>query len=247
MYQEERLQAILNYLKQAGRISVEEICRRYGVSRDTARRDLVRLAGRGAIIRTHGGAILPVARENGKPYCERLMADIKEKRRIAARAAALVTGGDCVIFDASTTVLACAEQLADLACTVVTNGVDVAAALAAKENITVIMLGGRLCHEHRFVYGAATIDALAGCFADKFFTGAGGLSEHGITVDDDEDAAVTRKMINQSKQVIVLADPSKLEKPPGSRYANYPGSTLSLPPAGRPKPSPSCSPAIMSA
>ena len=68
MYQEERMQLILDYLSKNKRISVEEICKLYDVSRDTARRDLVNLEKQGAIIRTHGGAILPVPNEEIKSY-----------------------------------------------------------------------------------------------------------------------------------------------------------------------------------
>ncbi|WP_371361814.1 HTH-type transcriptional repressor GlcR [Sporomusa rhizae] len=212
MYQEERMQAILDYLKQNKRISADEICRLYDVSRDTARRDLVSLADRGAVIRTHGGAILPASHDSCKPYSERIVTDVKEKQHIAACAARLIKQGDCVIFDASTTVLACAELLDDVPFTLITNAINVADVIATKENITLIMLGGRLRHRHRYFYGATTLNTLSECFADKLFIGAAGFSEHGLTVDHDEDAAVIRKMISQAKQAVVLADSSKFGK-----------------------------------
>lgn len=43
MYQEERLLKILEYLKQHQAMSVQDICTQFEVSRDTARRDIVRL------------------------------------------------------------------------------------------------------------------------------------------------------------------------------------------------------------
>jgi DeoR/GlpR family transcriptional regulator of sugar metabolism len=52
IFQEERLIAIVQYLKNHKRISVEEICDLYEVSRDTARRDMVKLEESGQIIRT---------------------------------------------------------------------------------------------------------------------------------------------------------------------------------------------------
>lgn len=55
MFQEERLLKILEYLKQHQSMSVQEICTQFDVSRDTARRDIVRLVQEGVVIRTHGG------------------------------------------------------------------------------------------------------------------------------------------------------------------------------------------------
>ena len=57
MFQEERLISIVDYLKSNKRISVDQICGLYDVSRDTARRDMVKLEEQGAIVRTRGGAI----------------------------------------------------------------------------------------------------------------------------------------------------------------------------------------------
>lgn len=43
MYQEERMLKIVDYLQLHKRISVDDICEFFNVSRDTARRDLVKL------------------------------------------------------------------------------------------------------------------------------------------------------------------------------------------------------------
>jgi len=59
MNQDERTHAIVQYLKEKQKIQLEDICELYGVSRDTARRDLVKLEEDGAIIRIRGGAMLP--------------------------------------------------------------------------------------------------------------------------------------------------------------------------------------------
>ncbi|MGP3780626.1 DeoR family transcriptional regulator [Bacillus sp. 4A_MP3] len=55
MYQEERLIAIMEYLKQHRRITAEQICSLLHISRDTARRDLVKLKERGPLSE-HGAA-----------------------------------------------------------------------------------------------------------------------------------------------------------------------------------------------
>lgn len=80
MYQEERLLSILDFLQKNKRISVEEICTMFHVSRDTARRDLVKLEVENSIIRTRGGAILPSIQEEIKNYSKRLETVSQEKR-----------------------------------------------------------------------------------------------------------------------------------------------------------------------
>lgn len=59
LYQEERLLSIMEFLKEHNRISVDQICSLFDVSRDTARRDLVGPEEEKANFRTRGGAILP--------------------------------------------------------------------------------------------------------------------------------------------------------------------------------------------
>lgn len=98
MYQEERLISIIDYLKEHKRISVEQICSLFGVSRDTARRDLVKLQEQGAIIRTRGGAILPTVHDEVKDYSGRLGMVSEEKSMIGKAAASLIREGDRMIW-----------------------------------------------------------------------------------------------------------------------------------------------------
>lgn len=206
------MQLILDFLKENKRISVEEICNFYKISRDTARRDLVNLEKQGTIIRTHGGAILPTSQEEVKSYSERLLYGIEEKHKIAKLGISLIKERDTVILDTSTTVQACAELLENKQYTIITNSINLADIFSKKPKIKMLLLGGKLNNEHRFLYGTETTNMLSNYFAHKAFIGALGVSERGITVADDEDAAVMKKMIEQSKEVIVLASHTKFNK-----------------------------------
>lgn len=212
MYQLERMQSILEYLKKNNRISVEEICTLYNVSRDTARRDLVNLEKKGLITRTHGGAVLPMSHEEIKGYSARLHSSSEEKKLIGTLAASLIKEGDNIIMDTSTTVQATAELLQVSNCTVITNSINLADILLKNTGVNLHLLGGKLEPEHRFLYGSSTINMLSNYFVDKAFIGALGISEKGLTTSHEEDAFVMKKMIEQSKQVIVLADHSKFGK-----------------------------------
>ncbi|MDY7046028.1 DeoR/GlpR family DNA-binding transcription regulator [Virgibacillus sp. M23] len=219
MYQEERLIGILEFLQRNNRISVEQICSLFAISRDTARRDLVKLEEEQAIIRTRGGAILPAYHNEVKSYSNRLTMVSIEKKSIGKKAAMLIYPRDRIILDASTTVQSCAEQLNNINCTIITNSINQADLLSTKSEMNIQLLGGTLEKDHRYLYGPSVISKLSEYLVDKAFIGVVGISEHGLTVAHEEDGIVKRKMMQQAKQVIVLADSTKLGKSDFFRFA----------------------------
>ncbi len=212
MYQEERMELILEYLKKHKRINVETICNLYGVSRDTARRDLVKLEKQGAILRTHGGALLKTLQKDFKNYKDRLLDSSKEKKEIGKVAASLIKNGEKIMMDTSTTVQFCAEFLEVENCSIITNSINVAHLLSDKSEVKIHLLGGQLHQKHCYLYGPSTIEILSNYYAHKAFIGTGGITEKGLTVVEEEDGYVTKKMIEQAEEVILLADHSKFGK-----------------------------------
>ncbi|QDP40339.1 DeoR/GlpR family DNA-binding transcription regulator [Radiobacillus deserti] len=211
MYQEERIISIMNYLKKHNRISVENICSLFNVSRDTARRDLVKLEELGEIVRTRGGAILPSSPSQPvADYTSRLKVGSHQKKEIGRKAASLVKPGDKIILDASTTVQSCAEQIGPVPCTIITNSINQADILSSNHVANIFLLGGMLEKQHRFLYGASVLEKLSSYYVDKAFIGVVGISEQGLTIAQEEDGMVKRKVIQQAKQVIVLADHTKI-------------------------------------
>jgi DeoR family transcriptional regulator, carbon catabolite repression regulator len=212
MYQEERLALIMEHLRHHRRISIDEICEKFNVSRDTARRDLVKLNQQGEIVRTRGGAILPTLSKHIFPYEQRLKTEPESKRKIGQLAASLINDGDYLILDASTTVQFAAEYIHTKNNVVVTNSIDIAAILAKKPHIRVHLLGGVLHSEQHYIYGSRAIETLKEYYVDKLFLGACGVSSDGITTPYEEEAFLIREMIQRADQVIVLIDHSKFNK-----------------------------------
>ena len=59
--------------------------------------------------------------------------------------------------------------------------------------------------------GPTAIEMLSGVFMDKTFIGACGVdAQRGVTTIEPDEAAVFRAMVRQAKQVIVVADSSKI-------------------------------------
>lgn len=209
MYQEERMLHILDYLSEHRRITIEDICQLFQVSRDTARRDLVRLEEQNSIIRTRGGALLSIGKITIPSYKDRLNTVSTEKKQIGHRAAQLIKGGERIILDSSTTVQACAEFIDAPGCTVITNSINQADVLSDKQDISVHLLGGQLQSQHRYVYGSAAIETLSHYFAERAFIGVGSISAKGLTSLSVEEGRIKHKMMQQAEMVVVLADHSK--------------------------------------
>ncbi|ANY69419.1 DeoR family transcriptional regulator [Paenibacillus sp. BIHB 4019] len=209
MFQEERLNAIIEHLNQHQRIDIKDICQQFNVSRDTARRDLLKMEESGLIIRTHGGAMLPTKEKAIYEYKERLVRESDEKREIGHFAASLVKNGDFIMMDASTTVQFAAEHLSSENIVVVTNSIDIADVVSRKKSARAILLGGELHPRHRFLFGQSTINKLSDYYVDKLFLGACGITAEGLSYPQEEDGVVKREMIKRAKQVILLADHTK--------------------------------------
>ncbi|SEC68120.1 DeoR/GlpR family DNA-binding transcription regulator [Paenibacillus sp. GP183] len=221
IFQEERLIAIVKYLKNHKRISVEEICDLYEVSRDTARRDMVKLEESGHIIRTRGGAILPTLSKEVGNYEQRMKDESSSKLTIGRLAATLIQDGDYLLMDASTTVFHAAAAMQARHNIVVTSSIEIAAILTRKEDVTIHILGGLLDKKHHSVVGAKALEMLADYHVDKLFIGTCGITSEGLSAPNEEDGYLTREMMRRADQVIVLADHSKFGKRLFYRLADF--------------------------
>jgi DeoR family transcriptional regulator of aga operon len=209
-----RLQ-ISELVRQHGSVQVASLARRFGVSAQTVRKDLRYLAERGVMARAYGGAIdsSVVGAVLTEPNYEAKFTHLDEKRRIGVRAAALIKPGDTVVIDSGTTGIQLAEALPDIDVTVVTNDFGVLTALAPKNSITLVMLGGELRRRNMAFYGGLTVDALDALHVDKLFLGVDGFDlERGITTHYEPEALLNRKMVEASRQVIAITDSSKFGK-----------------------------------
>jgi len=209
----ERRQQISALVRERGSVQVAPLATRFGVSMQTIRKDLHYLEKRGVAERSYGGAISADAvNVVGEPPLETKRAShIDEKARIGALAASMVQPGDSIVLDSGTTTLQIAHHLPDDEdITVLTNDLDILCALARKERVRVVMLGGTLRRRNRAFYGAQTENALEDLHVDKLFLGVDGFDlERGITTHFEPEALLNRKMVKAARQVIAVTDKSK--------------------------------------
>lgn len=223
MYAEERQQAIADLLSLRGRLSVSELAAEYEVTTETVRRDLSVLERAGVVRRVHGGAVPAEALtvlESRVDDRDRARAD--EKEAIARAALALLPpSGGSVLLDAGTTTARLAALLPrDIALTVVTNAVPIAARLAGMPNIDLHLLPGRVRATTQAAVGESTVEALRLLRTDVAFLGTNGLSlGHGFSTPDAGEAAAKRAMVRATQKAVVLADSSKLGREHTVRFA----------------------------
>lgn len=215
MYAEERQHEIVTRARELGRVSVAELATRFDVTPETIRRDLDTLAGKGLLSRVHGGAVpaekLHLAEAS---VGAREVSFPEEKLAIAHRAAALLPRreGLTVLVDAGTTTSRLCALIPGWVQLVVTNSVPSAAALSARADMDVLLLGGQVRGITQATVGAEALTGLARLHVDVAFLGTNGFSvRHGFSTPDPSETAIKQAMVACAREVIVLADSSKLD------------------------------------
>ncbi|MGW3097495.1 DeoR/GlpR family DNA-binding transcription regulator [Streptomyces sp. NPDC001102] len=199
---EERRRGILETARRDGSVDVGQLAVELRVSKETVRRDLNALERHGLVRRTHGGAHPVESAGFETTLAFRTTMHVPEKSRIAGAAVELLGDAETVYIDEGYTPQLIAAALPrDRPLTVVTASLSTAGALAAAENINVLLLGGR-------VRGGtlATVDhwatrMLSGFAIDLAFVGANGISrQYGLTTPDPAVGALKAEVMRVAKR-----------------------------------------------
>jgi DeoR family glycerol-3-phosphate regulon repressor len=217
---EERQKLIAAMVNQRGSLSITEIQRRLKVSRETIRRDLLLLADRNLLRKTHGGAL---SLERGEPaIAVREEINVEAKRAIGRLAASLVPDGASVILATSSTVQHVADMLrAREGLTVFTNSIAICGKLAGHNKNHVYMLGGEVQAINGATLGRDATTMLGHYFADFAFIGAGAISPNGWVMDfTREEGELHGLMLQSARTAVVVADSSKFNRFAPVRVSN---------------------------
>jgi DeoR family transcriptional regulator of aga operon len=186
----------------------------FDVSPATIRRDLQVLEDQKLLSRTHGGAVAAdVSYE--LPVRYRIGQHREEKLRIARTAANRLPKGPVTLgLTGGTTTHALARLLAQrVDLTVVTNALNIAAELALRPRLKLIMTGGVSRTQSYELVGPIADQALAGLNIEVAVIGVDGISARGgLTTHDEIEAHTNATMIRSSDRVVVVADGSKIGK-----------------------------------
>jgi DeoR/GlpR family transcriptional regulator of sugar metabolism len=179
-----RQAALLRLVGEQGFGTVEGLARRFGVSTQTVRRDIIALTARGLLQRFHGGAGPAGAVRLG--HAEKSERQRTAKASIGAAAAARIPQGASLFLGVGTTAEASAVALAtrsDLR--VFTNNMQAALRLAEPDGPMVRVLGGTLWGADGSLVGGEAVRALSGLALDIAVIACSGFDATGAPCDFD--------------------------------------------------------------
>lgn len=213
MFIEERHNEISEIIKVNGKITISEITGKYGISDESARRDLRLLEQKGICKRTHGGAIL-AGQVSVRPPKNRNFDDMpifdnyKEISRIAAN---MIRENDTVYLTGGSFGYIMISFLPrNIHYTLIVNSVDIAKALREFDNVDVYIAGGKMRQS------GSLVDSFASNFVSHlhfdlcFITGAGVTADFGLSNGTDETATFQRAVIKNSRKKYLLMPSAKV-------------------------------------
>ena len=210
-----RRAAIAKMVKEESAVTVAKLLERFDVSAETIRKDLLYLERNNALVRVHGGAVPPLHAQPFRDFPLRLDEHRTEKRELSRLAVKLIAEYDCIAIDAGTTAIEFAEELKKNfhSLTVVTYSMDVFERLHDYKNFKVILCGGTYLEKERAFYGVFANKMLDDIHLQKSFIFPSAISlKKGVYDYQPQILELQKKLIENSDNVIVLADSSKYEK-----------------------------------
>jgi DeoR family fructose operon transcriptional repressor len=221
MFPEERRQWLVERARTDGRLDVAAVSDELSVAVETIRRDLNQLESHGLLRRVHGGAI-PVERVGYEGALAARAATMNdEKARLAKAATDLLDDAESIYLDEGSTIQWMVDRLpADRQLTVVTNALPTAVALAARPNVTLFVLGGRVRNHTLGAVDHWATGMLDDLSIDLAFMGTNGISvERGLTTPDPAVAAVKSAAVAAAARSVLVADRTKFGVDSFCRFA----------------------------
>ena len=208
----ERQNEILKAITENTYITVNELAQMLYTSPSSIRRDLAHLQNLGLVKRSHGGVSQPELTGSVAGFYKRATKNVKEKRAIAKKAATLLSGGQSILLDSSTTAGFLLPYIAKLdSPTVFTNNLETAAS-AVKLGIRTHCLGGCSINGSVSLGGAQTYRAISEIHADIVFFSSQALSRNGVISDATEAENYVRVlMLEHAEQSVFLCDSEKFD------------------------------------
>jgi DeoR/GlpR family transcriptional regulator of sugar metabolism len=205
----ERREVIAGRLAQGQSVGATALADEFAVSPDAIRRDLRMLAAEGRCRRVYGGA-LPVSPASSA-MAVRAGEAIERKLALAKAAIELIRPGEFLFLDNGSTNSALARLLPDLDLTVATNSAAVAASLANRRDLRLLLIGGVVTPEIGGCVDATSVLAIQQMNIDRCFLGACSVScGEGISAFDPADALFKRALMARSRAVVVMVATDKL-------------------------------------
>jgi DeoR family glycerol-3-phosphate regulon repressor len=206
---------LLDVVRARGSVTVEELADGLGVTLQTVRRDVQRLAESGLLTRFHGGVRVPSSTIENIAHTQRESLNADGKAAIARAVAGQVPNDCSLIINIGTTTEAIARALlGHHGLRVITNNLNVAAILSSNARCEVIVAGGVVRPRDRGIVGEPAVDFIRQFKVDIALIGISGIEADGTLRDFDyREVKVAQAIIEHSREVWLAADHTKFNRP----------------------------------
>jgi DeoR family transcriptional regulator, glycerol-3-phosphate regulon repressor len=209
-----RQAAIFTLVQENGFATIDDLAKRFDVSTQTIRRDIMRLDELKLLRRFHGGAGLHEAAARPSRAHKTQSPLPSAKARIGDAVAALIPDGASVFLDVGTTVETVTRALSSHEhLQIVTPSVTAAALLASAPVASVIVTGGLIRGPDGSLVGDAAVAAVSRFKLDWAVIGCSGFEDDGTVMDVDLlQVEVKQHMLTRSRRALLVAESSKLQR-----------------------------------
>ncbi len=206
---------LLAAVQAQGSVTVDHLAEKLGVTLQTVRRDVQRMADEGLLTRFHGGVRVPGSTIENIAHRQRENLYAEGKNRIARAIAAAVPNDCALILIIGTTTEAIARALLHHSgLRVITNNLNVATILSANPKCEVIVVGGVVRGRDQGIVGEAAVDFIRQFKVDIAVIGISGIEADGSLRDYDfREVKVSQTIISHAREVWLAADSSKFNRP----------------------------------
>ncbi len=208
-----RQDQIMDIARQTGRVTVEDLAERFGVSSQTIRKDLNELCEHRLLDRVHGGAVVASSVQNLAYEARRKIAEA-EKRAIGTATAALIPDASSLFINIGTTTEEVANALKrHTELLVITNNLHVATMLYPLKGIDVVVAGGAVRRSDGGVVGALAVELIKQFKVDYAIIGASAIDADGALLDFDlSEIQVAQAIMANARTVVLVSDSSKFDR-----------------------------------
>lgn len=205
---------LLQLVHEQSSSAVDELAAQLGVTAQTVRRDVQRLAEAGLLARFHGGVRLPNSTIENIAHHQRENLHAEGKRRIAQAVARAVPNNCSLLINIGTTTEAIAKALMQhTGLRVITNNINVAAILSRNQNCEIILAGGVVRPRDQGIVGETTVDFIRQFKVDIALIGISGIEADGSLRDFDyREVKVSQAIIAHAREVWLATDTSKFNR-----------------------------------
>jgi len=215
MFKPARLSRIKEIILDRNQIDVQTLSDLLSVSTVTIRSDLEDLESQGFLVRTHGGAVLNIGKDEEckSDAPQQFKYDNKENIQIAKIASQLINDHESIFLGFGETCNYIAQELLSRNnLNIITCNLVAANILAGNSDLNVILTGGNLDNSSMSLSGDIFENSLRNIFVSKAFFNVAGIDmEGGFTVSSTGGLNIYRAVKKICKQMVFVADYKKFD------------------------------------